>query len=42
MAFSFSYLAFRALLVVLVRRRLDVRDLELLVVRHELEVLVAR
>jgi putative transposase len=41
MAFSFLYLAFRALLGALVRRRrgLDVKDLELLVLRHELEVL---
>jgi putative transposase len=40
-AFSFFYLAFRALLGALVRRRrgLDVKDLELLVLRHELEVL---
>jgi len=40
-AFSFLYLAFRALLGALVRRRrgLDVKDLELLVLRHELEVL---
>jgi hypothetical protein len=38
-AFSFLYLAFRALLGALVRRRrgLDVNDLELLVLRHELE-----
>ena len=41
MAFSFLYLAFRALLGALVRSRrgLDVKDLELLVLRHELEVL---
>ena len=41
MAFSFLYLAFRALLGTLVRcrRGLDVKDLELLVLRHELEVL---
>jgi putative transposase len=43
-AFSFLYLAFRALLgaVVRSRRGLDVKDLELLVLRHELEVLGAR
>jgi putative transposase len=41
MAFSFLYVAFRALVGVLVRRRrgLDVKDLELLVLRHELDVL---
>src|SRR5437773_9616373 len=41
MAFSFLYLAFRALLGALVRSRrgLDVKDLELLVLRHELAVL---
>ena len=41
MAFSFLYLAFRALLGALVRSRrgLDVKDIELLVLRHELEVL---
>jgi putative transposase len=41
MAFSFLYLAFRALLGALVRTRrgLDVKDIELLVLRHELEVL---
>ena len=41
MAFSFLYVAFRALLGVLVRSRrgLDVKDLELLVLRHELDVL---
>jgi len=40
-AFSFLYLAFRALLGALVRSRrgLDSRDIELLVLRHELEVL---
>src|SRR5881396_28494 len=40
-AFSFLYLAFRALLgaVVRSRRGLDVKDVELLVLRHELEVL---
>jgi putative transposase len=41
MAFSFLYLALRALLGALVRSRrgLDVRDIELLVLRHELEIL---
>jgi hypothetical protein len=41
MALSFLYLAFRALLGALVRcpRGLDVKDIELLVLRHELEVL---
>ena len=41
MVFSFLYLAFRALLGALVRSRrgLDVKDIELLVLRHELEVL---
>ena len=41
MAFSFLYVAFRALLGALVRTRrgLDVKDIELLVLRHELEVL---
>ena len=41
MALSFLYLAFRALLGAVVRRRrgLDVKDLELLVLRHQLEVL---
>jgi hypothetical protein len=40
-AFSFLYVAFRALLGALVRSRrgLDVKDLEVLVLRHELEVL---
>jgi hypothetical protein len=40
-AFSFLYLGFRALLGALVRRRrgLDVKDVELLVLRHELDVL---
>jgi hypothetical protein len=40
-AFSFLYLAFRALLGALVRcrRGLDVKDIELLVLRHELRVL---
>jgi putative transposase len=40
-AFSFLYLAFRALLGALVRRRrgLEVKDVELLVLRHELDVL---
>jgi hypothetical protein len=39
-AFSFLYVAFRAPLGVLVRRRrgLDVKDLELLVLRHEVAV----
>src|SRR6059036_2825866 len=41
MVFSFLYLAMRALLGALVRSRrgLDVKDVELLVLRHELEVL---
>ena len=41
MAFSFLYLAFRALLGALVRSRrgLDAKDIELLVLRHELAVL---
>jgi hypothetical protein len=41
MAFSFLYLAVRALLGALVRSRrgLDVKDVELLVLRHELEIL---
>ena len=41
MALSFLYLAFRALLGALVhsRRGVDVKDLELLVLRHEVEVL---
>ena len=41
MVLSFLYLAFRALLGALVRSRrgLDVKDVELLVLRHELEVL---
>jgi hypothetical protein len=41
MVFSFLYLAFRAVLGALVRSRrgLDVKDIELLVLRHELEVL---
>jgi putative transposase len=41
MAFSFLYLALRALLGALVRSRrgLDVKDIELLVLRHELEIL---
>jgi hypothetical protein len=40
-AFSFLYLAFRALLGALVRcrRGLDAKDLELLVLRHEVAVL---
>jgi hypothetical protein len=39
--FSFLYLAVRALLGALVRRRrgLSVKDIELLVLRHELEIL---
>ena len=39
MAFSFLYVAFRALLGALVRcrRGLDVKDVELLVGRHELD-----
>jgi putative transposase len=41
MAFSFLYLAVRALLGALVRSRrgLEVKDIELLVLRHELEIL---
>ena len=41
MAFSFLYLAVRALLGALVRSRrgLHVKDIELLVFRHELEIL---
>jgi putative transposase len=41
MVLSFLYLAFRALLGTLVRSRrgLDVKDVELLVLRHELEIL---
>ena len=41
MVFSFLYLAFRALLGTLVRSRrgLDLKDIEILVLRHELEVL---
>ena len=41
MAFSFLYLAFRALLSALLRSRrgLDMKDIELLVLRHELVVL---
>jgi len=41
MAFSFLYLAVRALLSALVRSRrgLQVKDIELLVLRHELEIL---
>ena len=41
MVFSFLYLALRALLGALVRSRrgLDVKDIELLVLRHELEIL---
>ena len=42
MAFSFLYLAVRPLLGTLVRSRrgLDVKDIELLVLRHELEILL--
>ncbi len=41
MVFSFLYLALRALLGVLVRSRrgLHLKDIELLVLRHELEIL---
>jgi hypothetical protein len=41
MAFSFLYLAVRAVLGALVRSRrgLDVKDIELLVLRHELAIL---
>jgi hypothetical protein len=41
MAFSFLYLAVRSLLGALVRSRrgLDVKDVELLVLRHELAIL---
>ena len=41
MVLSFVYFAFRALLGALVRSRrgLDVKDIELIVLRHELEVL---
>ena len=41
MVFSFAYLAFRAMLGALVRsgRSFDLKDIELLVLRHELEVL---
>ena len=41
MTFSFLYVAFRALLGALVRSRrgLEVKDIELLVLRHEREVL---
>lgn len=41
LVFSFAYLAFRALLGALVRsrRRFALKDIELLVLRHELEVL---
>ena len=41
MAFSFLYLAVRALLGALLRSRrgLHVKDVELLVLRHELEIL---
>ena len=41
MVLSFVYLAFRALLGALVRSRrgLDLKDVELIVLRHELEVL---
>src|SRR6266498_6094522 len=41
MVFSFLYLSFRAVLGALIRSRrgLDLKDIELLVLRHELEVL---
>ncbi len=41
MVLSFLYLAFRALLGALIRSRrsFDVKDVELLVMRHELEIL---
>lgn len=44
MVFSFLYLVFRAVLGALVRSRrgLDVKDIELLVLRHGLEVLRRR
>ena len=44
MAFSFLYLAVRALFGALVRSRrgLDVKDVELLVLRHELEAPAGR
>jgi hypothetical protein len=41
MVFSFLYISVRALLGALVRSRrgLDVKDVELMVLRHELEIL---
>ena len=43
MVFSFLYLALRALIGALVRSRrgLHVKDIELLVLRHELEILAS-
>jgi hypothetical protein len=44
MTLSFLYLAIRALLGALVRSRrgMDVKDVELLVLRHELEICAGR